>query len=106
MVQKLSLAVVTSLPISVPVGYKQIQPTVIVIVEKLCSPTDVRKTNLGDLRLEGDVSKRIVAVVVIENVVLVVEIGYEQIQPSVMVVIAKGHSHGTLLSTALVYSRA
>src|SRR5688572_14349823 len=106
MMQQLSLPILTSLRIYVTVGHEEIGPTVVVVVKEFCAPPYIRQTHLGNFRLEGHVTKRIAAVVVIENVVLVVEVGYEEIKSSVMIVITQGHSHATLLATALIHCGA
>src|SRR5687767_6274251 len=102
MVQQASLPVGIPLRIDVTVGHQQIHPPVIVIVKKLRAPANIRKANLSDPGLERDVSKSIAALVVIENVVLVVEIGYEKIKLTVMIVVTQGNPHRTLLTTTLI----
>jgi hypothetical protein len=66
MKEELSLTVVTSLGVSMAVGYKEINPTIIVIVKEFRSPAYIRKTYFGDLRGIGNISERIVAIIVIE----------------------------------------
>src|SRR5687768_6996898 len=103
MVQQLSLAILAPLRVNVSVNYKQIYPTVVVIVKKLSPPAYVRKTHLCDFCPERNIRKRIAPIIAVKDVVFVVEVGYEQVKLSVMIVITQGSPHATLLTPALVY---
>ena len=62
------------------VGDKQIDPTVVVVVKKLRAPTNVRQTHGRDFRCVRKIRKRILAVVMIERVVFVGEVGNEDVE--------------------------
>src|SRR5688572_4405104 len=102
MMQQLSLAILAPLRVNVSVNYKQIYPTVVVIIKKLRAPANIRETHLCDLCLEGNVGKGIAIIVAIQSVVLVVEISYEEIQLAVMVVVTQRDAHRALLTAALI----
>ena len=106
LVNEIALAVAWQLGVDVAVDDKQINPTIVVIVKELGSPTHVRKTYRGDFSSVGNVGERIEAVVMVERVVVVVEIGYEQVEPPVMVVVAYCYAHASLLAAVLVDCRA
>ena len=46
------------------------------------------------------------AVVVVPDVVLIIEVGYEQIELAVVIVVSQGYAHGSLLAAAIVDCRS
>src|SRR5688572_7492437 len=84
------------------IGNKQIHPAVVVVVEKLRPPANVWQARGRDLRSIRKIRKRILAVVMIERVVLVCEVRNEQVEFSIVIVVANGHAHTTLFAAILV----
>jgi hypothetical protein len=70
------------------IRHHKIDESVAIVIAKrrACRPTAV-----GDARLRGDVGKRSVAVIVIEDVAA--ETGQVEIRPAVIVVVADGAAH-------------
>ena len=66
------------------IGDKQIDPAVVIVIEKLRTPAHVRQTRRRDLSRVRKIGKRIRAVVTVQRVVLVGEVGNEEIDLSVV----------------------
>src|SRR4030095_13963589 len=94
------------LRIDMTIRYKEIDPTVIVVVKKLGSPPDVRQAHRRDFGSIRDISERVVAVIPVKRVVVVVKICNEQIQFLIVIVIANSHAHTSLLTAVLIYCRS
>src|SRR5712691_3227003 len=101
-VNEIALAEGWQLGIDVAIDDKQVHPTIVVIVKEHGSPTHVRKTYRGDFSSVGNVGERIVAVIMVERVVVVVEISYEQVEPPVVVVVTRRYAHASLFAAVLV----
>src|SRR5687768_13860895 len=104
--QQARLTIIWKLRIHVPVGHEKIHPTIVVVIKKPCAPTDVRHTGRRHLRSVGKVRKRIRAVVPIQRVVLVGEVGNEKIDFTVVIIISGSHSHASLLAAVLIHRGA
>ena len=102
MVYQVALPIGRDLRVDVTVGYKQIGPAVVIIVEEFCSPTDIGKTNGRNFSCIGNVGEGIGPVVMIKSVVVVVEIGYEQIKPPIVIIVADRHPHASLFAAIFI----
>ena len=71
----------------------QVLPAVVVIIEKLCAPTQERIGRLGDPHLRRDINKVGIAVVAVERLVVVGEGRGIEIEPAIIHVVAHGQSH-------------
>src|SRR5437870_12379363 len=87
------------------VDHKQIDPSVVIIIEEFRAPAHVRKTYRGDFSRVRNVGERTSAVVMIERVIVVVEVSYKQVGLSVMVVVAHRDTHASLFAAVLVDCR-
>src|SRR5207302_1856989 len=74
-------------------------PSVVVVVEESDSKPKKGHTDGGETRGTAEIVEGPVAVVVIEVVRVVGKICYHQVQPAVVVVIAKIHTHAGLLAS-------
>src|SRR3569832_761938 len=101
-VQQSRLAIAGQLRIDVPVRDKQVDPTVVIVIEKLRAPADVRQAQRRDLRCVRKIGKRVLAVVMVKRVVFVREDGDEDVELAVVIVVAGGHAHASLLAAILV----
>ena len=81
---------------------KQIDPAVVVVIEKLRAPADVRQTHRRDLRGVRKIGERVFAVVMIKRVVFVGEVGDEDVELAVVIVVAGGHAHAALLAAVFI----
>src|SRR6266851_5414468 len=100
---EVSLPVSRQLRIDMTVDDQEINPTVVVVVKKLGSPTNVGKTYGSDFCGIRDIGKRTVAIIVIKGVVVVVEICDKQIEFAVMIIVTKSDSHASLFAAVFIY---
>src|SRR5258707_14218309 len=85
------------------INTKQIEMTVIVVVEEEGRPTEISHGRFTNPRWVRNICKKSAAVIVEEDIVVVGERGDEQIHAAVMIVIAHGDSHaGHLLAIAVI----
>src|SRR5207302_1146123 len=101
-VQQLALAIVISLRVSVAVGNEQIDPAIVVVIEELSSPAHVRKTYLGHCGLVGNIRERVLSDVAVKDIVFIVEVGNENVEPSVVVIVTHCDAHAPLLGAVSV----
>ena len=66
-----------SLRIRVAVGDEQIDPAVVVVIEELSSPADIRKAYRGHSGIVRNIGKRIGTNVTVKHIVFIVEVGNE-----------------------------
>src|ERR1051325_6421499 len=88
------------------IDHQQVGPAIVVIIEKPCAPANVGQTyrsHFGGIR---DIGEGTLTVVVIESVVIIVEVRDEQIEPSVVIIIAERHTHAALFAAVFVYRHA
>ena len=81
-----------------PAGDKDIEPAVVVHVEKRRAPPDQRQAGLAEMRWHGDIfestrSMILISQVAIKRVGLVGKFGDEHREASAVVVIAPSHAH-------------
>src|SRR5690349_4208646 len=91
--------------IDVTVGYEQVRPAVVVNVDKECAPTQ----KLGictQSRDVGDVRKSAVTIVVVERRRFVGEVGPDDIQPAVAVVVHRVGAHTGFFAPVFVVGHA
>ena len=86
-VNKIPLKIRLQLWVNMSVRHKQIHPSIVVVVEKLRSPTNIRQTYGGDFRRVRNVSEGVIAIVMIESVVIVIEVSLENVESPVVIVI-------------------
>src|SRR5262249_38568228 len=102
-VEHFALAV-TNLPlqlihlrIDVAVDQKNVQPAVILQIEETASPTEPTCVNANP-RVEGHVIETVLAEIAVERGCVVREVGLENVEQPISVVIARGHAHSCLYS--------
>src|SRR5216683_6064588 len=100
---EVSLPVSRQLRIDVSVDDKQINPTIVVVVTKLGSPTNVGKTYSSYFCCIRNIGKRTVAIIVIKRVVVVVEICNKQIEFAVVIIVTECDPHASLLAAVFIY---
>src|ERR1043165_4842109 len=98
--------VLISRGINMSIHNKQIEPAIVVVVDKTRSPTQKRNRNFTKPGLKCYVSKIVVAVVVIKNIRIVREVGDMKIHATVVVTITNSESHPSLLATILIQRHA
>src|SRR5438552_15024268 len=76
-----------------PVREDQVYKPVIVKIEVLHPESAEQTSRLGDVLLEGDVREGLVMVVAIDRSLLLIDVGDEQIFPSIYVEISRVDSH-------------
>ncbi len=92
--------------VDMTVRSKQIEPAVIVVVEKSIAPPYERNCCLRDAGLVTHVRKAGVAVVVVKHLVVIAEIGDKKADQPAVLVVARGDAHGGNLSPILVQREA
>ncbi len=105
MVHEVSLPVSRYLRIDMTVDDQQINPTVVVVVKKLGSPTNVGQTYGSDFCCVRNIGKRSVPIIVVKSVVVVIEICNEQIEFAIVIIVAQRDSHASLLAAVFIYRR-
>jgi hypothetical protein len=98
--------VLVHLRVDVAVDHEEVEPAVVVVVEKAVAPADKGNGGLGDSGLVADVGKARVAVVVVEHLIVVAKVGDEKIEQAVVLVVARGNAHGGDLAAVLVQREA
>src|ERR1017187_1911973 len=91
--------------VDVPIDLNDVRPAVIVVVNEAAAPGDVAVVD-ADTRGKGDIAVGSVAVVVVEVDRVVHEVGLEDIEPAVAVVVGHGQPHAGLLMSVVVVSAA
>src|SRR5262249_1092805 len=89
-----------------PVGDEQIDPSVVVVVEKFGPPADIRHAYRGDIRFIRDVREGVAAVAGVKRVLVVHELRFKNVKAAVMIVIADSHPHTALFAAVRAESRA
>src|SRR5258708_2603133 len=92
--------VVVNLRVNVSIHLKDVLPAIIVIVNKRASPCDIAvvDSNTGS---ERNVGESPIAVVVEQVAGVVSEVGFENVEPAVALVLRDGDTHPSLLMAAL-----
>ena len=80
--------------------YKQVLRSIIVVVKKSNSPARVGQRYLSNSHGLADVGERAVAIVLIESVALIRQVGYHNVRPAIVIVVGEVHAH-TGISTAV-----
>src|ERR1035437_9911262 len=75
------------------VAEQKIEIAIVVVVEEFQSPSAHQARGRTNARRKGEVAKGLVLVVVIERVHLVIDVGLEQINPAVLIVVSRIDSH-------------
>ena len=86
------------------VGNDQIQPAIVVKIDKASAPTKKRKRDLAESGQKSYIGKISIAVVVIEHVRVVRKVCNVETDTARVVIIADRDSHSRLLSSVLVQS--
>ena len=84
------------LRVGVAIGHEKIAVAVVVVVEKARTPRDQFGRCSPDPRNKRHIRKKAVALIPVQRVVLVGEIGDEKVKPTVVVVIAPSGPHAPL----------
>ena len=92
--------------VDVAVGDDEVEPAVVVVIGEGGPPAEERDARTGDARRIADVREEALAVVVVEDVVVVGEVRDVEVVAPVVVVVADGHAHVGLLAPRLVQGRA
>src|SRR6266404_4958947 len=88
------------------VGNEQIDPAVVVVIEKLGSPADIRKADRRHSGIVGNVRERIAANVAVKHIVFIVEVSDEYVEPSVVIIVTQRDAHTALLGAVSVNRHA
>ena len=75
------------------VAKKQVEVAVVIVVEEFLSHTAEHHGAGGDAEPGSDVGKGFVAIVVVQRKHFVVDVGNEEIDPAILVVVAGVNSH-------------
>src|ERR1051326_7566347 len=81
-------------------GDQKIFPTIIIVVEEANAPSRVKSCDAPQIRIVGHIGKSAVAVISVQGVHLIGEIGDQEIGQAVVVVVGEVHSHARV-STAV-----
>src|ERR1051326_838078 len=92
--------------VNMAVSHHQIQPAVIVKIQKARSPTQKRERNLSEPRQKSYVGEISIAVIVTEYVRVVRKVCDVKTDSSGIIIIADGDSHSRLFSAILVQGHA
>ena len=76
-----------------PIGHEDVRPAVVVHVEECRAPTDEWIAGLRQLRVPTNVSHAPGALVPVQSIGLIGEIGNKNIQPSVVIEVGDIDSH-------------
>ena len=90
------------LGIDVAGRHEQIEPSVVVEVDKAVAPADKGDGRLRQACAVADIGKAGVAVVVEEHFVVVAEIADKEVHLAVVLVVAGGNAHGRNLAAVVV----
>ncbi len=71
----------------------EVQVAVIVVIKKFQAPAAHQVCSGANARGNSDISKTLVFVVVIERIHFLVNVGNEQIDPPVLIVVGRIHTH-------------
>ena len=88
--------------VDMAVGNDQIQPTIVVKIDKAGAPTKKRKRNLAEAGQKSYIGKISIAIVVIEHVRVVGKVCNVEADATRVVIVADRDSHSRLLSSILV----
>src|SRR5258706_13750187 len=88
------------------VGNEQIDPPVVVVIENLGSPADIRKADRRHSGIVGNICERIATNTAVKHIVFIVEVGDEYVEPSVVVIVTQRDAHAALLGAVSVNRHA
>src|SRR6185369_4525501 len=88
--------------INMSIHNEQVEPAIVVIIDKTRAPTQKRNRNFTKSGLKRYVCEIVVAVVVIKNVRIVREVGDMKIDAAVVVIITDGETHSRLFAAILI----
>ncbi len=89
-----SPVVLVHLGIHVAVDFEEVEPAVVVVIEKAIAPADKGDGGLGNTGFIADVGEARVAIVVEEDFVVVAEVGNKEAEQALVFVVARGDAHG------------
>src|SRR5262249_9350075 len=92
--------------VDMAVGGKDVEPAVIVVVEKAGSPAQKGIFGIGELGADGDVGEIAAAIVAIEGVVIVGKVGDVKADAAAVIVVAGGDAHGSLFAAVVIEGEA
>ena len=98
--------VLVHLRVDVAVDHEQVEPAVVVVVEEAVAPADKGDGGLRDAGLVADVGETVVAVVVVEHLVVVAEVGDEKADLAVVLIVAGSDAHGGDLAAVFIQREA
>jgi len=85
-------------------GDEEILPAIIIIVEKADAPAGMLHSGARQAGTEAGIRKRGVAIVLVESVVLVGQIGDQQVRPAVVIVIGEIDAHAGIRASVAIDS--
>src|SRR5580698_339740 len=88
--------------VNMAVHNEEIEPTIVVIVEKGCTPTEKGDGDLGNTCLVGDICEIGITIVTVERVVVIGEGCVVEIEKTVVGVVPDGDTHAGGLTAALI----
>ena len=88
-----------------PIGDEDVEQTIVVEVGEVRAPSKVGKGDFSHARSHSRVDEEHLAEVLVQRVGVSREVGNEDIQVAVVVVVPSGHSHSRLRSARFVQCR-
>src|SRR6266705_3587089 len=92
------------LRIYVTIHNKKVEPSVVVVIEELRPPTDVRDTRFCGFRRPRNIREGSIRVLVINGVVIIGKVSHHDVESTVAVIIPDRYSHASLLDSVFVDS--
>ena len=89
-----------------PIGHEQVEPSVVVIVQKSCAPSQKWDRHIGDAGCKTYIREAGVTIIAVECVVIVGEVSDAKVHFPVVVVVADCDSHCRLLAAFVVESES
>src|SRR6185437_5951525 len=75
------------------VGQQQVEVTVVVVVEKLQSPTAHQLRGFADTGWERCIAESLLLVIVVKGKHFVVNVGLEEVDPAILIVVSRVDTH-------------
>src|SRR3984885_5447496 len=88
--------------VNMAVDNEEIEPAIVVIVKKGCTPTEKGDGDLGNACLVGDICEIGITIVTVERIVVIRKGCVVEIEKTVVGVISDGDTHAGSLTAALI----
>ena len=101
--ERLIEVIVINLRVNVSIHLKNVLPTVIVIVNEPAAPCDIAIVD-SDACSECNIVESSIAIVVVQVAGVISEVGFEDVEPSIAVVVGDSNAHSCLFMAAIAIS--